>query len=660
MNSRTFPNSQKANLSLSDKFTRLGWQNPGRVKQLAICLICASVSSVIAYGVQGNPLVAPAAPNVLIFSLGAEDLAGFDQNAAIAKESGATHMVITDHLPLATWQMTPPGDPYPAWYIHQPDFLKLFPPAELRPYVDLEYAEKVSNILEARCKILRKHGLKAFWRANAPQVLPEAFFTDHPELRGPRVDQPNRSRIARFSPCVDKPETLRLYREGIKNLLERCPEVEIMSFLTTDSGSGFCWVPGLYPGANGPAWCRETSMADRVSSFLLSLQQAARETGHDVAIDIHQIKPRQWMIPSFPSPFQIVRELPAGLALNGLEGPDGSRFMSTSGAGGWRAPFYPVVGIAVPDLLAEGTEVESTRKFVNFGDLAVQDYNLRIYRATSGSNDVLNQIDRLIALREFAAEDVGEALADDVLSMWTALSDVDRRLDTLNFGPVFRMGHMLARWINRPMVPFPEELSSSGEKSYYRPYLFQAKGEEQADNLIDIQAMRMYEGWGAKMLFQRVVETAMPNVKKATQLAQHVRDNLDDEAKKREWDILSKRLEAVECLLASADHMVAYQAHLDRVKSLGVSPESNPPLGAQPSWDRSDIMQIARNEIDNVVRLRQIILSTNEAIIETAATPDDEAIMMLSPSLPEQLKRKIDIMNAHWSDYDRLYTVPNP
>ena len=35
------------------------------------------------------------------------------------------------------------------------------------------------------------------------------------------------------------------------------------------------------------------------------------------------------------------------------------------------------------------------------------------------------------------------------------------------------------------------------------------------------------------------------------------------------------------CLLHSADHMVAYQAQLDRVKHLGVKPEPNPALGAR-------------------------------------------------------------------------------
>ena len=43
-----------------------------------------------------------------------------------------------------------------------------------------------------------------------------------------------------------------------------------------------------------------------------------------------------------------------------------------------------------------------------------------------------------------------------------------------------------------------------------------------------------------------------------------------------------------------------------------------------------------------------------------APVPAEETIMKLGPGLVAQLKRKIDLMNAHWLDYDRLFTKPNP
>jgi len=178
------------------------------------------------------------------------DLAEFERKAVLSKELGATHIVITEGLPLATWEFDK-DDPYPEWYMHHASLLKIFPPKDVLPFVDKDYADKVSAILEKRCEILRKLGLKAVWNANEPAVMPEAFFTAHPELRGPRIDQPNRSRKARFAPSVDEPETLRIYRESMQLLLKRCPEVELFNWVTTDAGSGFDWTPSLYPGING-------------------------------------------------------------------------------------------------------------------------------------------------------------------------------------------------------------------------------------------------------------------------------------------------------------------------------------------------------------------------------------------------------------------------
>lgn len=617
-------------------------------------------------------LNAAAAPAQAALSPADQDaLAAFERKAILAKRLGATHVPLTDGLPTAQWQFQPAGDPYPAWFIQRPDFFKLFPAPEVAPFVDMNYGRRIATLLEERCRILRKLGLKAHWAANIPQVMPEAFFTAHPELRGPRVDQPNRSRTARFSMCVDRPETLRLYTEAMKNLLAHCPEIESFSFLTQDSGSGFCWVPALYPGLNGNSDCRDRPMADRIASFLIALKDAAKAAGHDVTISLNPITPRQWMIPSF-SPEQldaIVHRLPRGVAVSGREGPDGRRFQRLGGSDAYaHGSFYPVVGIAVPDLgwlrAARRPDTapagdEPARRLISLRpEEAVMEFNARLYEATKAGLHG-NAAEGLAALRAFAAGEAGEAGADRLLEAWFLLDDADRGLSALDFGDMLQFGHVLNRWINRPMVPFPAELSAA-DKAYYRPFLFQAKDEEQADNLVDIQAMRMYEGYGARLLFQRVIETVVPNVEGARQRILKVRDLAADGAAKARWDLFARRLEAVTCLLHSADHMVAYQAQLDRVKALAVKPEPNPVLGTQSSWDRTDLMDYARKEIDNTAHLLRLLQDSKEPILDLADEPGEETIMRLGPDLPAQLKRKIDIMNAHWMDYDRLFTKPNP
>jgi hypothetical protein len=588
----------------------------------------------------------------------AADLALFERKAALAKELGATHMIVSEGLPLATWEMDP-NDPYPMWFVHHASLLKIFPPKGVQPYVDAKYSSEVQGVLQSRCTVLMKYGLKGVWNANEPAVMPEAFFTAHPELRGPRIDQPNRSRKPYYAPSVDEPETLRMYREAMQSLLKTCPEVEQFNWVTTDAGSGFDWTPSLYPGINGNSKYKDRPMADRVSGFLINAQQAARDAGHEIEINLNPIAARPWMLPTFsPDVLEnVVRKLPRGLAVEGREGPDGRSFAGVATIGGGGA-FYPVVGIVVPPMSGGGGGGVAALLVINFGDATTVNFNDRLLKFTRGK-PMRTLVDRVTTLRAFAVSEVGEGQADNLMEAWSALDDAQRNLQVLNFGDVLRMGHVLNRWITRPMVPFPEELTAA-EKTDYGQFLFQAKGEDQADDLIDIQAMRMYEGWGARMLFQRTIEITLPRMRRALSLIEGIQGAAADEAARKQWELMGKRLQAVIYLLQSADDMVAYQAQLDRVKSLGGKPEANPVLGVQSGWDRTDLMETARKEIDTMVNLNCLLESTTEPILDLAPTPGEETIMRLGPNLTSQTKHKIEVMNGHWRDYDRLFTAPNP
>jgi hypothetical protein len=578
-------------------------------------------------------------------------LDAFERNAARAKQLGATHVLITEDIPPALWEMNVPGDPYPAWYMYHPGLLKIFPPAAMEKYMDQAYAEKIAALFQARCEVLRRLGLKAAYGANEPHVLPEAFFTDHPDLRGPRVDHMNRSRTPRFTPCVDQPETLALYRESLQKLLKRLPEVDVFLFTTTDAGSGLCWTPALYPGLNGPSWCQRRPMEDRVAGFLGALNDAAVQSGRKISVDMVEIAPRQWMIPTFDRPEAIARRLPAGMAVNHLEGPDAKR-VAIRRFGGGNGEFAPVVGIprAVSTMrsLMAGGPGPGVKFVVSVADTASADLNFAVLEEFEKAHP-RNEADLWAALRDLAGSISGKDHADDLLSLWIGTDDAERYLSTLNFGAVLTMGSVLTRWVNRPLVPFPEDLTAA-EKSYYRPYLFQAKGEEQADDLVDIQAMRMYEGWGARLLVQNIIEKVTASLSRSEAAARRLPGA----------DLQGQRLAVLQLMVRQVDDVVQYQAQLDRVKALGGKPEPNPPLGAQSGWDRTDMIRLARNEIDNAMRLRQLLLTAKGPLLDLASTEEEETSRRLGPDLPDQLKRKMDIMNAHWDDYKRLFTVPNP
>ncbi|MFM5930710.1 MAG: hypothetical protein ACKOPQ_07360 [Novosphingobium sp.] len=589
----------------------------------------------------------------------AEDLAQFERKAALARELGATEMIVTEALPIARWEMDE-KDPYPEWFVHHASMLKIFPVGAVTPFVDAAYAKRVQGIVRQRCAVLQRNGLRAVWRANEPAVLPEAFFTARPDLRGPRIDHPARSTRTHFAPNVDNAEMLAIYRQSIQALLAACPQVESFVWTTTDAGSGFDWTPGLYPGSNGSSAVRDRPVADRVGGFMNNLKGAARDIGHDIRININQIEPRQWMIPTF-SPDVLentLRKLEPGLAVNGRQGPDGKPYDS----GNWgkspnRAAFYPVAGIIAPDF-DPAPRPGGGHVLIALGDEPSQPFVARMLRATR-DQPMATRAQRLAALRSFAVSEVGEGKADLLIEHWNALHEASKTLDVLDFGAMLRFGHVLNRWITRPMVPFPMELTDA-EKADYRRFLFQAKGEEQASNLIDIQAMRMYEGWGAHLLFQRAVELARPKVERAARIAGELAAASDDASGRDHWTMQRKRLEALSLLLQSADNMVSYQAQLERTREKDAPAEADAPLSARASWDREDLMMLARREIDTMVALRALLLSTDKPILDLAQQPGDETIMRLGPNVAAQLKHKIDTMNAHWRDYDRLTTVPNP
>ena len=115
-------------------------------------------------------------PEKIIFSGAFGDLAEFEQFAARAQKSGATHVRVSDGLPWSFWEYDQPDDPYPSWVISNCGLLKITAPAALSKYLPPAFSETVLGILDARGKVLRSLGLKAALRVFDPSMLPEAVF----------------------------------------------------------------------------------------------------------------------------------------------------------------------------------------------------------------------------------------------------------------------------------------------------------------------------------------------------------------------------------------------------------------------------------------------------------------------------------------------------
>lgn len=596
-------------------------------------------------------LVAPAAWSAearfrkVVFASPSASREDFERFAERARQSGATHInVAAEDLPWASWQYDTPGDPYPAWVISNTGLLKIVPPAAIRAHIPQAYSETVLSILEQRCRVLGRLGLKAAFTTFEPQMLPEAVFREHPLWRGARVDHPNRSRVARFAPSIDNPEVLALYREAVAALLRRCPQIEILSMRTNDSGTGLDWSGGLYSGRIGNTLYRERSMDERFRDFFAALQEGARLGSGTLEVDMLWTRE--------PNPARIAARLGAGMAIENLEGPGATPFKAAVGSLlDYENFFYPVLGVPQPaaflDGLAAAAGVKAPRLTVAMGDRFNRDLYFRIYDQFWKAPPS-DEIARLSFLRQIAAAEAGAGRADAVFTMWRELSAAQRLGDFLNSGGfIFYLGCVQQRWLTRPFVPFPEELPAE-DKAYYRRFQFQARTERHADNLSDLQASELFSGWGASSLAGRLLARIEGHVQNAARAAQTAR-----------YDLIERRLKAFVCLTRNARNAVSYQAQLDRVRALKLAPDLHPPGGTESGWDRQRMLETARAEIDNTAVLLALLKSSPEPLLHLAESKKEEDIRILGPDLADQLQKKLDIMNAHWEDYKRIFTTPN-
>ncbi len=607
----------------------------------------------------GGTLLATAAParfKTVIFGHHSDSLASFETFARKAKQSGATHIVITaEDLPWAMWQMDTPGDPYPAWAVSNAGLLKVSIPDALQPFLPKDYSDTVLNILRQRCEVLRQLGLKAAFTTFEPQILPERVYEAHPLWRGPQVDHPLRSRVPRFAPSVDNPEVLALYRESIRKLLTLCPEIEILSLHTNDSGSGMSWSGGLYQGPNGNSLFRGRQMHERYREFFGALQTGAQDARPGpLEIDAEWVRE--------PAPDLVASRLGPGMAVANLEGPGATPYKAVAGfLLDYFYPFYPAQGLPLPvrylEELEQASESPAPRLFYLIGDRLESDLYLQIYDAFRKS-PTHDDVSRMQLLRSLAAARAGEAGASALLDAWMALHRVQRDAGILNFGgTIFYIGSVHQRLLTRPFVPFPEELTAE-ETQYYRKFQFQARTEERARDLGDIQGTRQYQGLGGAAVSGRILVRMHADLARARQDLRRIA--AASARLKPEMDLFDKRLQVFGLLVDNCRNALEYQYLLDFMKGgrLLRPIEFQEHLTGISEW--LEIKDFARREMDNSIVLAGLLDSTRDVLIDTTKTSAEENIRVLGPDLAAQLRRKVKIMAAHWEDYERLFDREKP
>ena len=593
----------------------------------------------------------------VVFSFKTEDLDQFEKYSRLAKAAGATHVEVSYLPDYSWWQMPDKTDPYPQWVFVNASVFKLYIPEKLKGHLPAEPAAEFMSRVKERCRILRELELKAAFRGSEPMMLPESVFEKHPLWRGPRVDHPARSRKAQFSPAVTNSEVLALYRESMEQIIRQCPEIDIFRFLTNDSGTGFDWHNNLYDGYHGSTLYRNFTTGERTAMFMGALQQGARDGGgQDITISIHGTGYQARVTESL----QALSALGSGMVLENMTA-DRRRWMSEVGFDWYTSFTYPLVGIPQHARFIrqlDSADNQDTKVLYVDVDLSLDslyfDLFSRFNRETPDGYKA-----RAEFMSDYASEVAGQSNAKDLVEVWVSIDESIMAHAPLNYGGhIFLLGSQSHRWINRPFVPFAAELSEE-EYGYYRPYLFQARGVEHAEDLADLQASRFVAGQSAAYIIYCYMNEARNNISSARNGIAKVIANTDNSALKERLNLLDLRLQVYTCLCNNAVNAPGYQEKIDYIREKNIKPDWNQRFSLDTSLFRRDILETARLELDNTAVLLKLLESTDQPLIHQVSDPGKECTWDFGPNLKDQLRLKLKIMRAHWEDYNRIFTEPN-
>lgn len=581
-----------------------------------------------------------------------EGIDEFRRLAAFAKAASVTHVNIAQVEPsMWQWDMDR-TDPYPNWGMYNATLFKVALPKALEKYIPAEYAEKNLQLFKERAEILKEYGLKAMFVGMEPAWLPNEAYIDHPDWRGPRCDQPRRARNEYYAPCTDNCEVQELYRESVAKLCSIIP-IEYFEFLTNDSGGGVCWASGLYPGANGPTACRHTSIGDKVVSFLSVLQEGAESVGVNAEVGYR----RQFTQEEMSS---IVPKLKEGQFCQGRY-KDSSFSTRLIGLPDFRDCSYPVNGISSVNFVAQQMQEATDDKNCNISYL-LKDMNQRdVMQLILDNKDSFESstMGKYRALYKTAVSLIGEKYADKLVDMWEHIDRAYTRMEFWNVGGhVSELGTIHQRWLTRPLVAFEVELSDE-EKSYYRPFLFQAGSETDAENLVNLQATIWLGGESARINFRNCSRLAIIDLKKALDISEELLKN-DDIGEYKEYLTEQRlRLRLLGYIFRNQKNVITFQSIMDRTDKTVVAEDKTIVIDEQGDKRFYKVMAIVREEIDNTYAIIKLLEEAKTNILNLAPTKALQSVMQLGPDIKNDLLKKIRIMENHKKDFERLFKSYN-
>ncbi|MBU4367002.1 MAG: hypothetical protein KKF10_07690 [Verrucomicrobia bacterium] len=583
-----------------------------------------------------------------------KNAAAFREFARQAAAMGATHIAISQ-IPPSTWQHPDKRDPFPqwdewpVWSRRSVGLFKLVLPPQLKSFLPEEESRRNIAIMKERCSILKSLGLRAVIDSHEPMWLPEAVFQKHPEWRGAQVECMPLARLPYFSPCVDNPEVLDMYRSAMAKLCRQLPELDVFTMFGNDSSCGYCWAH-TYPGENGPETCRDISVTDRLVKFMSALQDGAREAGSKLTVTV--------------SNSRLYLDNNQHYHLGLKEGQyidekdrNGNPFAVSVASNSWFADgVFPVLGIPKAEKfvkeLEKAEKSKCERMRISFG--SVFPLLKEIYREFQKTPSK-GPVSRMELLHRVAAKQVGEEHAEELLQAWIGIeSAIERYRFCLRGAPLMIVGPLMMRWVTMPLIPDMSLLTEKERNVFQHGRV--ARNETEALRLTNTLGHPGITGEAAVDNARLVMHTAREEIRSAVVIVEGVAAKIRSKTAAGNLTSLVKSLKALSSILLTCRNVIEYE------HTLSIRNRCDEEVWYRDQYNTGalnrgsyELRLSARSEMDNALALAKLLESSSDPILITAPSAKREDSLTFGLGLIKELRRKAEIMMKYWPLYNQLY-----
>jgi len=611
-------------------------------------------------------------------SMDSNDLAQYDEFAARVRRDGLRYMGCRAMAEITTDQIYDKDDAWLQFVIINGALMKIAETELVNGVLSRSHIEKNARLAAEKSRILAKHGIKGMLPLLEPLILPDWFWQKHPDLRGPRCDNPCLARQDYFAPCLDRPEVLQHYREVVRKTLEIAPEIGALNIFTNDSGAGICWCTGLYPGPNGPDYCKDIPMGKRMRKWFEAMHAGAADAGKKIEIlfaPVHFGRREVLdVIPKVPRRTRLV--FPLGDWASNDPFPSAEQKLYLAEAKRQKRP-------AAVSLMATLGWV-----FIPLTDLPLVYYALDTMRIAGASDAdaiilagtagpahgadapvdkaVMGGIKRVPkdwadidkAVYRIARDQVGARLAGALVSAW---KDVDiahkfwpNIADTNHMQLPF-YAWMGSRWSVRPLVPAPHLLAAE-EKAYYNNAR-QGRDDSLEDSFIASESTKNYKTDELKWVVAYYDELVLYMSRAiATLEAKMGALAAEPEDVRKRFMLQYRRVAMLGSVWRTQRNVMRCASIMefftgdqkDQYWHVIRKDESF----LEPATYRRLFLEAMDDEIANC---RETIKLLRESDVPLVSTGDVEAVYVLPHNVADQLARKIVVMEAHKKDIDVLF-----